>query len=470
MKNRKKILWLAGIFVVVLVGAIFIFRNNKTVVTLNCYTMDEISDEVEAAVNKEFKKQGLNFEINFTMGMEAPKQLDEMLHPIDLMQCYAGTETDFISLEPFLKTEEGKKLNDAYTENEWKLYSCDGSKERKLVGSKTFYGARIAYSVDQTMMEKLNWSKEKFQLPLSSVIPFLENVEQSEVKSPIYQNLPLHEIWAPYYEAVTGYYTIVIKKSEENVKAVNFFEEPLVQDYLLSLYQIGQKSWGSYTPNSAMAAPNHTFSLVEYTTDEWMNIVNPEVTGKYYIPITDGYLGPNFYKNALGIRKQSNHPEEAFRAMVEIYTNPTISTLIQCGIEGINYKMEDGYVVPLTNFPNLFSNSMSLMVLGNYSLTPPLKGEPMEKQTAIEEYNAKLKVPSILGFVFDTTKVKREIEAVAQVYLDNGIRNKSLACGTYQGDDPEGELQRIIAELKKAGIDEVITECNRQLDVFYSQK
>lgn len=82
-------------------------------------------------------------------------------------------------------------------------------------------------------------------------------------------------------------------------------------------------------------------------------------------------------------------------------------------------------------------------------------------QKIYDEYD-KIKKPYPYGrFVFDKTNVESELSACADVL------NKFLPAISFgKAGDPEKAVTAFRAELKKAGIDKIQTEAQKQLDAY----
>ena len=150
-----------------------------------------------------------------------------------------------------------------------------------------------------------------------------------------------------------------------------------------------------------------------------------------------------------------------------LYTNAEVINLIDWGIEGVHYeKNEDGTIrypdgvtaeTSTYNIGTQFMNANELLSYVWEGNDPNL----WQEKVAFEE-NAI--ASNALGFNFDSSSVKTQMTAVSNVinqYED------ALGNGTV---DVESTLPQFIKALKDAGIDDIITEKQKQFDEFLATK
>ena len=90
----------------------------------------------------------------------------------------------------------------------------------------------------------------------------------------------------------------------------------------------------------------------------------------------------------------------------------------------------------------------------------PNEIEPLTKERDLKEYQKTIKESPILGFHFNPEKVINEIKAT------DAIVNKYSMLWIGEEDNLEVTLKQLNIQLKKAGIDKVVSEMNKQLGVW----
>lgn len=163
-----------------------------------------------------------------------------------------------------------------------------------------------------------------------------------------------------------------------------------------------------------------------------------------------------------GISSTSKVPEAAMKFMNEMYSNPDIVNLLDWGVEGVHYVLNDDGTV---DFPegvdaNNTTYGLNLDWLFGNQFLGRIWGEGRDT-TIYDRLDANnknaLRSPA-LGFSYDSTKVKNQLTALTNVFNEY---TPGLNTGTL---DPATELEKFIQALKSAGIDEVIAEKQSQYD------
>ncbi len=164
----------------------------------------------------------------------------------------------------------------------------------------------------------------------------------------------------------------------------------------------------------------------------------------------------------------SKNPEAAMRVLNLLYTDAEASQLIANGIEGLDYELNaDGQMVypeGKNGLADLGWQAGSLAYWPNVMLCKTWYYEPKDIYTKMLEKNKTCDKSLALGFTFDSTNVADQITActnvVAQYYAP-------LMYGEVDIDSTLPDFQKA---LKKAGIDEIIAEKQKQLDAWLAGK
>ncbi|MCH1982530.1 ABC transporter substrate-binding protein [Ruminococcus sp. OA3] len=164
--------------------------------------------------------------------------------------------------------------------------------------------------------------------------------------------------------------------------------------------------------------------------------------------------------SATGIASWSKHQKEALDFLTLLYTDADIANLIQYGVEGVNYSVENGYAI--------YGKHNMLSIYGkhftNPLLTYPGEGMPRDRRAMLEQCYKENEAHMPNGFRFDPEPVQKEIDAIAEIFGSYGEYTeeaRQLLSGNV--DDPDAALEVFNQKLKAAGADKIVSEANRQL-------
>ena len=155
----------------------------------------------------------------------------------------------------------------------------------------------------------------------------------------------------------------------------------------------------------------------------------------------------------------SAHPVEAMKFLNLLNTDPYVMTLINYGVEGIHYNLNEAgeveFVADARSTYSPWTNGV-----GNVTLLPPQKGQGADFQEKFAEFYGGSKKLPIYGFTFDIKPVETEIAAVANV-------KEAYALSLFTGAvDPETALPELLSKLDAAGMQKIVDEANAQLNAF----
>ena len=195
----------------------------------------------------------------------------------------------------------------------------------------------------------------------------------------------------------------------------------------------------------------------EFTTSEQRGI---QVA---YLMTTDApYIDNTSVQGAMmAISANSAHPVEAMKFLNLLNTDPYVMTLLNYGVEGIHYNLNEKGEVEFTEARGTYSPWTN--GVGNVTLLPPQKGQGADFQQRFAEFYGSSKKLPIYGFTFDSKPVETEVAAVANVKEAYAL---SLCTGSV---DPETALPELLSKLEAAGIQKIVDEANSQLSAFLGQ-
>ena len=195
----------------------------------------------------------------------------------------------------------------------------------------------------------------------------------------------------------------------------------------------------------------------EYTTSEQRGI---QVA---YVMTTDApYIDNTSVQGAMmAISANSAHPDEAMKFLALLNTDPYVMTLMNYGVEGIHYNLNDAGEVEFTEARASFSPWRN--GVGNVTLLPPEKGQGADFQERFAEFYAGSKKLPIYGFTFDATPVETEIAQVSNIKEAYAL---SLCTGAVDVDE---KLPELLAKLDAEGMQKIVDEANAHLKAFFGE-
>lgn len=194
------------------------------------------------------------------------------------------------------------------------------------------------------------------------------------------------------------------------------------------------------------------------------------------IPVRENYyIGRSWGAGGNGITAKCEHPEEAIRLLELINTEEGMDlyNMLVYGLEGTHYtKNADGTIKTLYYDGSQAGSDAPYgamkWIMGNtfhaYLNQGCAVGEN-ELSLAINE-NPNNVISDLIGFVLDTSKIETQLEQIQAVVTEY---EGTLRAGA-KGADWESYYNEYIDKVNKAGLDEVLTEIQAQVDAFNASK
>ncbi len=158
----------------------------------------------------------------------------------------------------------------------------------------------------------------------------------------------------------------------------------------------------------------------------------------------------------MSISRTSGDPARAMMVLNYLHTDPYVINLIVNGIEGTHYKKVGDNRIEL--IPDSGYATAINWVLGNQMINYLRPGEPDDIYEQFKKYNDEVTRFPLLGFYFDDTNVKNELSQL------NAIVAEYVTISTGAVDNPSKMLDERNEKLKKAGIEKVQAEMQKQID------
>lgn len=263
-------------------------------------------------------------------------------------------------------------------------------------------------------------------------------------------------------------YPIGVVIGTDNSKVVNLYETPEYRDYLDHL-----REWylaGYISPDAATKDTDLEAQVAAGTACGFFMSSAPTMSSKDRSTLrTSDYCVGTQPMGGWVIPITAEEPEAAVKFLDYMYSDPSIANLIQWGIEGVHYKVVDADKHLIT-----FADGVDATTSGFYN-TLGLYGDMRNvyvwnadtDQALLNSYTEKCQKNPFksLGFTYlpdDALSAKlAAIQSVTMQYLP------SLEAGAV---DVDKYLPKMIAELKAAGLDDVIKDEQAKLDAFLEAK
>ncbi|MFC5703939.1 ABC transporter substrate-binding protein [Cohnella faecalis] len=257
----------------------------------------------------------------------------------------------------------------------------------------------------------------------------------------------------------------VLLIDNQDLKVVNLYEQQMYKDAL----QLTRKWYkaGYIMPDAATTQESNNsllkagkgfayFANMKPGFEAQETIANGhEMTGTRFVsPISTSDSSTGFM---MSIPKNTTDPDRAAQLLNLLYTDKDIVNLIANGVEGKHYvDAGNGLIKAPEGGSNYVFNQWQV---GNNALAKVWEGTSPDIWEQTKAFNKSSKFSKALGFSFDSSPVKTEVAAVANV-------NNQFKAGLEMGTIDPAKLDDFLSKLKAAGIDKIIAEKQKQLDAW----
>ncbi len=166
-----------------------------------------------------------------------------------------------------------------------------------------------------------------------------------------------------------------------------------------------------------------------------------------------------------------DNPEKTMQFLNLTYADQEVINILKNGIEGTHYEFVDGSdciidyangydpsTVPYTAILNVWGDKSK-----DYQFTP-ITEEYYDELAAFNASISEEYTSDVLGYTFDSSKVKTQYAAVTDVVTQYA---SVLGLGVTE---PDAAIDEFVSALKAAGIDEIIAENQSQLDAWLAEQ
>lgn len=447
-------------------------KKNELVWITNKYA--PIDTDLVNKLNSLLKEKGYNFSVSFNKIEDeseseshlatilkiknSGQQADLIYSGLDRADKAVNNYYDFVKngiytdLTQMLSTESGRKLKASVDDKFWKGVTVNGK----------IYGVRVQGNVATPAGWGFNKEiVDKYHLDISN--PSADLWDYEDMLKKVYEgektNKNFSALFAEVSDNCLNNYDIItpaigIDLTNTSTKAVNMYEQDYVRKWIITTKRF--RDLGFICDN----ADNY---FMRY--ESCYGTSGTEGIGKNTVDVTIQKVGPLYAKQSVinhainGIATWSENKKNAFELLKLCTTDKDIANLLVYGIEGQNYTLENGKVIPNINKFHAPSNQM---FFANNLLLYPSPEFGMDFSN-YKELNASAKESPILGFFFDDSSVKKEVEATDAV-----VAKYSEQLWSGKEANAEETLAKMQRELKAAGIDKVVEEVNRQIAAWKS--
>lgn len=308
------------------------------------------------------------------------------------------------------------------------------------------------------MLEKYNLNADDMNT-LDKLEPGLKAIKENEpniIPMPLFKSG--YEIYNGEFDMVINHFIPVGIKIGEGDKAINIIEHPFTESAMKTLRRYYEAGYINADAATLEERPKNGFAFNDggfpYADSIWSQQLGFPVKSTIRgIPVVATGSGRG---SMHAISSTSQNPGKALELLQLINLDEYARNLITYGIEGRDYtKLKENYIEVA---PDAFSNYAFATgtFFDSLYVTSP---DPEDKWDKIKAWIVDDSTPSpVVGFAFNQEPVVNELAAIKNV---TDKYYPLLFTGTV---DPETERPKLLAELKKAGIDRVIDEVNKQID------
>lgn len=286
------------------------------------------------------------------------------------------------------------------------------------------------------------------------------------------------------YEQLTGplYFAI----SDESCKLVNIWETDAMKEYLKWADKYAKAGYipedfttnqGQYTGADGKA---NGYTCFYYAGNAYVPNF-PELrlngwnTDLYFMQTLMSeeqyYVGYSYAAGLTCVGANSKYPEDALRVIELLYTNAEIQNMLVYGLEGEHYtKNADGTIKTL-DYDGGQGNakvpySKMKFTIGNSALTWINQSFDQEfYDWAFEEMPNNADVSNLIGFAPDQSKISTKLGQVNAV-----VKEYQSVLLNGHAEDWEATYNEFISKLHAAGIEDVMSELQTQIDAFLAKK
>ena len=446
--------------------------SNEEVVTLDYWTIGGEPGDlklVNDAIN-EYTRDEIGVQVNFhysDWGAYAD-QLTKMLNTQEKFDIAFGASISdysthaqnglFADLKPALEGA-AKDLYDYVPADLWTAMTLpDGS----IYGVPAYKDSSMTQYLifDKAMLEELDFAKEDFD-SIPSLEPLLVAYKEANPDNyPLMMNQGGIDAMLSNYEPIAG--RVVAKFGTTD--AVNLYAEEDVVELFKLIREWNEKGYINPDANTLtepvtaaqiFAAQGFPGADANWSGNQGFEVVsNP-----FFGPI---YTNQSIQGSFTVVSAASANVAKAAEYLMLQNIDPVVRNLVAFGVEGTHYEKTGDTTIEKLEADERYS--VPAYSQGTFFTMYTIDPNPADQWTLVKEQNEEAEGSPLLGFVFDPTPVEGQLAALSNI---SSKYHGTLMTGSA---DVDATLASMYSEQEAAGIEEVITEAQSQIDAWLSSK
>ena len=363
-----------------------------------------------------------------------------------------------------LVEKEAPKLKELVPEQLW-----DGVKIKdKIYAVPTYKDSALSqyWYFDKKYIDKYNIdvSNVKTYADLDKVFKTVKDGEGDKFY-PLYmtQSMGPSTLRNKYDCLCSGLPFIGVKMDDKSRKVVSVFEQEDVLEQLNYFHKWYQE--GIINPDASTSTDMPTGRFYQATQgfpgSEVISAAGEGVDA--YVPvrvIEPTYSTESIQASLNAVGKNSDNKAEALQFLELVNTNSKLRDIMAYGAEGKDFEyVEEGVVKKLND-----SYGWPAYTQGTFFNMSTTEGAPKDQWDQVKKMNEEAGESSVLGFALDVEPINSELTACKTIY---DKYKYELECGA---SDPNEIVPKMLDEARKAGLDKIIEEAQRQIDEYFAGK
>ncbi|RUS48688.1 extracellular solute-binding protein [Cohnella sp. AR92] len=448
------------------------------VVTLNIvYPGDAQPDQdrVTAELEKKLAEDGVNVKLKYQyipwgdyfqklpVMLTAGEQVDIMWTEPALL----GTLVKSNSIAPLDEalSKHGQAITSALDEKYWPPVTVNGKKYGVPAGAlgttKGYYTATLRKDL-----------REKYGLPevktLDDLLAYAEAVKKNNPEMIVFNEPPAEfrrgeVVQSTVSDGIVFNYATLKAEAKydrpQTLEDARFSRMLYQKGYIDKDVMVGRDIRADFNSGKAAIGGGDVYEYNNY----YRNIAVEGAAVEFVkIPLTTEPYMPTTTWNFQSVASSSKNIDRAIMFLNWIQENEENYDMMTNGVKGTHYDVKDGKIVtPEGADASKIGYAPPEWMWQNPKFLKPKASDAPDFMEQLQNFDKDTKLFSpIMGFNFDQTPVKTELAAMST------IENKykyGIAAGVL---DPETAVPQYSKELKKAGLDKVIGEFQKQADAF----
>lgn len=371
-----------------------------------------------------------------------------------------GSLLDLTELIP----EVAPKLWEDITEDEKQAITVDG----RIYGIPHWQVQAIAtgFSFPTELLEKTGMTLDDFN-EIKDLEPYFDKVAEIDPLHNSQNYLGWNSIAILHgFEGINGTYATINLKKDGKPEVFNAYATPEFAEYCRLVRAWVEKG---YLPSTSDNRNYDGTGLIRAAVqvDNWKPGVIPEMERRLKMDLIGKQVGDAtkttslFVSTMAGIGVNSKHPEEALKVLEIMRTDREIYNMLSFGIEGVDYEKIGENTIRVSETSTYTIPNWSIGSVANSYI---MEGNPETLWEDTKKFNDEAIASPLLGFEADVDDLMATIgncESVVKEYSD------SLNRGRFK--DVDGTIAELNRKLEEAGINEILTEIQIQIDEWWEE-